>query len=200
MQRRDGVRAIERAMVQIARSLDRRDLGRQVERRLGRAIDSSHLLVVDAIDEGSDKGEAPTIKDVAKWLDVHHSRASRMVKAAIRAELAVRVASQSDARKSCLQLSATGQNIAAAIREARTAYFMRRMKEWSKADCRQFSRLLTLFAETLDDSHGENVLAGPDRSGAPFPNDDKAGAADANVGTNSPSTRRARRRIRARLS
>jgi DNA-binding MarR family transcriptional regulator len=148
MQRRDGIRAIERAMFEIARSLGRRDLGRQIERRLGKLVDGSHLLVVDAIDEGTEQGEPPTVGKVAKFLDVHPSRASRMVKGAIRAGLAVRVASQGDGRKSCLELSPRGREIVRAIRGARARYFAARMKGWPRVDRREFGRLLVQFAES----------------------------------------------------
>jgi DNA-binding MarR family transcriptional regulator len=148
MQRREGVRAIERAMVDIARNLGRRDLGRQVERRMGHAVDGAHLLVVDAIDEANADGEPPSVGHVAKFLDVHPSRASRMVKSAIRAGLALRVVSQADARRSCLELSATGREIAKAIRSARAKYFALRMKGWARADRRAFARLLVQFAES----------------------------------------------------
>lgn len=136
-------------MFEIARSLGRRDLGRQVERRLGKPIDGSHLLVVDAIDEGTEHGEPPTVGKVARFLDVHPSRASRMVKAAIRAGLALRVASQGDGRKSCLELSPRGREIVKAIRGARARYFAIRMKGWPRSDRRDFGRLLVLFAEHL---------------------------------------------------
>ncbi|HTT82954.1 MAG TPA: MarR family transcriptional regulator [Rhizomicrobium sp.] len=155
MQRRDGIRAIERAMFEIARSLGRRDLGRHVERRLGKPVDGSHLLVVDAIDDGAENGEPPTVGKVAKVLDVHPSRASRMVKSAIRAGLALRVASQGDGRKSCLELSARGREIVKALRSARARYFAARMKGWPRADRRHFARLLVLFAQN---DHSRHVL------------------------------------------
>lgn len=135
-------------MVEIARNLGRRDLGRQVERRLGHAVDGAHLLVVDAIDEGSANGAPPSVGSVAKFLDVHPSRASRLVKSAIRAGLAVRVASQDDARRSCLEVTAKGREIVKAIRNSRAKYFAVRMKGWPRADRRIFARLLVQFAES----------------------------------------------------
>lgn len=135
-------------MFEIARNLGRRDLGRQVERRLGKAVDASHLLVVDAIDEGTEHGEPPTVGKVARFLDVHPSRASRMVKSAIRAGLAVRAASQSDGRKSCLELSERGREVVNALRGARGRYFASRVRDWPRADRRNFARLLVLFAES----------------------------------------------------
>jgi hypothetical protein len=85
---------------------------------------------------------------VAKFLDVHPSRASRMVKSAIRAGLAIRVASQGDGRMSCLELTARGREIVRAIRGARARYFATRMKGWPRSDRRNFARLLVLFAES----------------------------------------------------
>ncbi|HEX4080414.1 MAG TPA: MarR family transcriptional regulator [Rhizomicrobium sp.] len=157
-------------MVDIARALGRRDLGRQVERRLGKTVDGAHLLVVDAIDEGSGNGEPPTVGKIALLLDVHPSRASRMVKHAIRAGLAARVASQGDGRKSCIELSAWGHEIARAIRGARARYFASRMKGWSRADRRNFARLLVLFAQSEHARHGgradnDNLAVLPDPGG-----------------------------------
>jgi DNA-binding MarR family transcriptional regulator len=179
MQRKDAIRAIERAMVEIARSLGRRDLGRQVERRLGRPTDSSHLLVVDAIDEASENGETPTVGKVAMVLDVHPSRASRMVKSAVRAGLALRVASQSDGRISCLELSAQGRKIAHAVHGARARYFALRMKGWPRGDRREFARLLVLFAqseqgrrhEPAGNDNSTSAESGPESSlaGSPRP-------------------------------
>jgi DNA-binding MarR family transcriptional regulator len=146
-------------MVEIARSLGRRDLARQIERRFADAVAGSLAQVVDAIDEGSENGEPPTVGKVARYLDVHPSRASRMVKSAIRAGLVQRVASQADGRKSCLELSHRGREIASAIRGARARYFALRMKDWSRADRRAFARLLTLFAESDRTHRGERLPA-----------------------------------------
>jgi DNA-binding MarR family transcriptional regulator len=162
MQRRDGVRAIERAMVEIARDLDRRDLGRHVGRRLGRPVDSAHILVIDAVDEGSESGEPPTVGTVARLLGVHPSRASRTVQSAIRAGLVVRTASQADGRRSCLELTAGGSEIAKAIRGARARYFAARMKSWSRSDRREFAKLFVRFSEARQSGNGETLAADPE--------------------------------------
>jgi DNA-binding MarR family transcriptional regulator len=162
MRRKDGVRAVERAMAEIARSLGRRDLARTIERRFGDVLAGSLAQVVDAIDEGSENGEPPTVGKVARFLDVHPSRASRMVKSAIRAGLAQRVASQADGRKSCLELSPRGREIARAIRGLRARYFALRMKKWSRADRRTFAKLLTLFAESDRAHRGDHTTADND--------------------------------------
>lgn len=147
MRDESSIRTIERAMSRIARSMGRRDLGRQVERSLGSRVEVPVLQAIAAIDELSGPGEAPTIKDIARYLDVHHSRASRLVKDMIRSGLITRLASQEDARKSPLALSDRGQEIAGAIRAARTKFFAARLHGLSRSDRRNLARLLERFAD-----------------------------------------------------
>lgn len=150
------LRDIERAMIRIARSMGRRDLGRQVERALGSRIDVSFLQVIGAVDELTGADEAPTIKDIARFLDVHHSRASRLVRDTIRAGFLMRLASQEDARKSPLALSEKGREIAGAIHTARTKHVAARLHGFSNADCRNLARLLVRFAETDSAAHAKS--------------------------------------------
>ena len=154
------IRSIERALIRIARSMGRRDLGRQTERALGARVDASFLQVIGAIDELTGPDDAPTIKDLARSLDVHHSRASRLVKDSIRAGFVVRLASQEDARKSPLALSGKGREIAGAIHAARAKYFAARLDGWSRADRRNLARLLEQFAEKHSDSHKKHGVQG----------------------------------------
>ena len=175
MREESTIRAIERAMIRINRSMGRRDLGRQVERGLGTRLDLSLLLVIGAVDELTESESAPTIKDIARYLDVHHSRASRLVKDTIRAGYIVRLASQDDARKSCVGLSAGGLEIAAAIHAARAKFFAARLHGWSKTDRRKLASLLVRFAEKDAEAHWKT-----DRSrGA----DTRASSADRKVRT-----------------
>lgn len=149
------IRDIERAMLRIARSMGRRDLGRQVERALGNRIDLSYLQLLASVDELTVPGEAPTIKDIARYLDVHHSRASRLVKDAIRAGFLVRLASQEDARKSPLALSEKGREVADAIHDARAKHLAARLHGFSKSDRRNFARLLERFS-SQDAAHAKS--------------------------------------------
>jgi DNA-binding MarR family transcriptional regulator len=189
MQRRDGIRAVERAMFEIARSLGRRDLARHVERRLGKPVDASHLLVVDAIDDGTENGDLPTVGKIAKFLDVHPSRASRMVKSAVRAGLVLRVASQGDGRKSCLELSARGREIAKAIRGARARYFASRMKGWPRGDRREFGRMLVLFAKS---DHPRRHERADNDNRAPAKEDDGEAVPSASAASDTPKRRSSR--------
>lgn len=152
----DTIASIADVMTRIARELGRRDFVRHVERKLGSRMDHSFLLVVDAIDEMSKSGEPPTIKDVARHMDVHHSRASRLIKDTIRTGLVIRLASQEDARKSPLALSEKGREIAIAIHGARERYFALRLHGLPKSDCRNLADLLERFAENAARMHGKD--------------------------------------------
>src|SRR5436305_14885404 len=99
MRDEDTIRTIERAMTRIVRSMGRRDLGRQIERQLGQHVAQAFVPVIRAVDELSRSHQAPTIKDIARSLDVNHSRARRLVKDTIRAGCRLRLASKKDARK-----------------------------------------------------------------------------------------------------
>lgn len=156
------IRDIARAVIRIARSMGRRDLGRQVERALGSRVDVSFLQVIGAVDELTGPDDAPTIKDLARILDVHHSRASRLVKDAIRAGFLMRLASQEDARKSPLALSEKGREIAEAIHATQAKHFAARLHGFSKADRRNLARLLGRFANSNSEPHGQGDNGGDD--------------------------------------
>lgn len=159
------IRDIERAMSRIARSMGRRDLGRQIERALGSRVDVSFLQAIGAVDELTGGDEAPTIKDIARFLDVHHSRASRLVRDAIRSGFLMRLASQEDARKSPLALSEKGREIAGAIHAARARHFAARLHDFSRSDRRDLARLLEKFVKTDSTAHGKKERDG----GSPLP-------------------------------
>ena len=141
---------IERAMVRIRRSQTRRALGRLMERETGRRLATSHVFVVDALEDATEDGdEQPTVRTVAARLGVDPSRASRMVAAAVKAGYVKRVASQKDGRSILLCLSKKGFRCAREARAFRTAFFSRLMENWPDRDCRDFARLLTRFTQPI---------------------------------------------------
>lgn len=138
-------RTIERALVQIVRSLGRYNMGRETERVLDGMVNLPHLAVIDCLDDGTEDPHA-TIGAIARRVGVDPSRASRMVRSAVRAGYIERVISQEDARKTYVILTPKGRKFAAAIKIVRRRHFANLLKGWPKADCDEFARLLTLFA------------------------------------------------------
>jgi len=165
---KDTIRAVERALLRIVRSLGRRGLGRTMERKLEGLVDFSHVAVVDALGQSEERGESVTVGLIARRVGLDHSRASRMVAAAIRAGYARRVASQEDGRRTCVALTEKGGKFASAIAQQRQKFFATHLKAWPEKDSREFARLLTLFAQgTRHDQAGREDRADPAPSASP---------------------------------
>ncbi len=193
--RPDAVRRIERAIVQLARGLGRRHLGRNTERKLGKLIDVSNLAVVDAIEECANTGTVATVGQIARQASVDPSRASRMVNAAVKAGYVARMASQEDGRKSCLMLTAKGSDLAAAVTAMRVRQFHARLQSWSDADCRELARLLARLADDMVVRRKGDAGAGAAEAG-----DDESGSAGAVIllhpGTSAPNAQKGQKRRR----
>lgn len=149
--KRDDLVAIERAMVRIRRSQTRRSLARRAaETGADLPADLAVLGVVDAVDEGPPPGaEVVSVADVADRLGVDPSRASRLVKAAIEADLVRRVAAQSDGRRTGLALTAPGTAAVAAAHASRQRLYADLTADWSAHDRAELARLLTAFTSRL---------------------------------------------------
>ncbi|WP_245767894.1 MarR family winged helix-turn-helix transcriptional regulator [Stigmatella erecta] len=142
--------AIERAMVRLRRSFTRRAISRRVEREQGEPVAASRAFVADALDQGPSEEGGVTVGEVAERLGIDPSRASRMVSEAIEAGDVVRVASQRDGRRSCLELTPQGRALAEAAGQHRRHFFVAVMEDWPAEERKQFARLLERFVTSLD--------------------------------------------------
>lgn len=148
--RRDALLQIERAMVRIRRSQTRRAIGRLMEHQLRTRFSLAHSFVVDALDEaGEVPGNEPSVGMVAEHLGVDPSRASRMVADAVRGGYVRRVASQSDGRRMCLELTGAGRKLLQTTSSFRRRVFSQVMASWSDSECVEFARLLAKFIAPL---------------------------------------------------
>lgn len=151
--RREALHLIDRAMVRIRRSQSRRTIGRLMQRELGPKLNLSDIFVADALDELAESGvQRPTVGTMAERLGIEPSRASRMVTSAIEAGLVKRLASQSDGRRSYLNLTKAGRKALATVRQFRMAFFCRILSPWSDRDCAEFAAFLTRFTDSLKDA------------------------------------------------
>ncbi|WP_129290330.1 MarR family winged helix-turn-helix transcriptional regulator [Streptomyces sp. N1] len=156
--RNDGtvLTAIEAAMIRIRRRQSRRSLARPVMKGLADPIDLNTLAVVDAVDEGGGQsGRDVTVGFIADRLAIDPSRASRIVADAVRSGFIRRVASQEDGRRSCLELTPTGEEAVSAAHRTRQDFYGKVLGEWDEGEQREFARLLTKFVHSLDEAdHG----------------------------------------------
>ncbi|MEV4875826.1 MarR family winged helix-turn-helix transcriptional regulator [Streptomyces cyaneofuscatus] len=145
--------AVEAAMIRIRRRQSRRSLARPVVKGLAEPVDLNTLAVVDAVDEGAtESGRDVTVGFVADRLAIDPSRASRIVADAVRSGFVRRVASQEDGRRSCLELTATGEAAVAAAHRTRQSFYSDVLEGWDPGERQEFARLLTKFVTSLDDA------------------------------------------------
>jgi len=143
----DAVASIDAVMHKVRRSIQRRDFGRQVMARLDPTLDVAHLDTISAI---AHKGEAPaqevTVGLIAERLAIDPSRASRVVADVVDRGLAKRVASQLDARRICLELTAKGQRFVDAVRRNKLEIFAQALGQWNERELVVFAALFDRFS------------------------------------------------------
>jgi DNA-binding MarR family transcriptional regulator len=148
----DAVAQVERALVAIRRSQQRRPVGGPalagIDEALGEPLSLGVLGVLDAVQdvpaEGDGDGEV-TVGLVAERLGLDPSRASRLVAEAVDRQLLQRLPSPHDGRRTRLELTESGEEVFARVQAVRRAYVAERMADWSPHERRTFARLLHRF-------------------------------------------------------
>jgi DNA-binding MarR family transcriptional regulator len=151
---------VERAMVAIRRSQNRRTLARLAAARQAARPGGGHRTaadgaggasadVLDIIEEAEAAGSPATVTSVAAALDIDQPRASKLVAAAVAAGLVRREADQADGRRAMLVRTPAGQHLSAQAHAFRRQVFGEAMAGWPAADRAEFARLLTRFVESL---------------------------------------------------
>src|SRR5262249_20020806 len=162
--RQQAFSMVDRGMERIRRSQSRRTIGRLMQQRLDRDLNLAAVSVADALQELADAGEQrPTIGQMAQRLGIEPSRASRMTAAAIRAGLVRRIASQSDGRRSHIELTRDGLKALETIQRFRMKFFDQLMSHWSDRECAEFGRLLIRFTDLLPSGLGKDATRGKQR-------------------------------------
>ncbi|MEX3105673.1 MarR family winged helix-turn-helix transcriptional regulator [Streptomyces sp. ST1020] len=143
--------AIERALVALRRSQQRRNLARSAESRGERADDErlpdAVLELLDAVESAADRGASLTVTDAAAALGVDQPRSSRLAGQALDAGLLRREADQSDGRRSLLVLTDAGRAALARVHDVRHRAIARAIAHWPAEDQDAFARLLPRFVQ-----------------------------------------------------
>lgn len=140
---------IERALVALRRSQQRRNLARPAERRgekkENERLPDAVLELLDAVESAADRGESLTVTDAATALGVDQPRSSRLAAQALDAGLLRREADQSDGRRSLLALTAAGRAALARVHDVRHRAIAEAIAHWPVEDRDAFARLLPRF-------------------------------------------------------
>lgn len=114
-----------------------------------RHVETSTLLVAEALRSARDAGREATVADVAAALDVAPSTASRLVDRAIAAGVVVKAASRANRRRVRLELTDDGAALADRALTFRAARLCSLLGDWPAADREDLARLLARFADAV---------------------------------------------------
>ena len=128
-----------------------RELGHRALSELGLPLDLAQLDVMIAIhapanEFGDDPAEETMVSTVAQRLNIDPSRASRIVSDLIGRGFAERAASQADARRTIVALSASGQAIVEAVRRYKFLLLGGFLSEWTGEERETLLPLLERFS------------------------------------------------------
>lgn len=134
---------IEKALVQMRRSMARRNLQRRSDPDAS-ALSGALFQVLDALD---DRERGLSITEIASALGVDQPRASRLVAIAVDRGLVCRSEDPTDARRKHIDLTIEGRKHLAATHDARRVAVAAAIVNFSSVDAEAFARLLTAFIE-----------------------------------------------------
>ena len=153
-----AVAAIDAVMSKVRRSIQRRDFGRLILARVDPSLEVSHLDAIIAIAHNPVVSDTPqdevTVGIIAERLGIDPSRASRISADLVERGYAFRVASQLDARRICLRLTAAGERFVTAVRQTKWRIFAGSLAQWDEQDLVTFAALLERFAGWAIDEGG----------------------------------------------
>lgn len=148
----DSLLSIDAVAQIMRRSIAKRELGRSAVAALGIDLDMASLDVIWAIEGralefGAPPDEPPTVGMIAERLEIDPSRASRLVADLVERGFAYRVASQADARRTCVALTDAGRAVTAGVRRYKWQKMAKSFAGWSEDDLARFAELFSRFVE-----------------------------------------------------
>lgn len=145
----DALVAIDAALMRLRRLWTTPRRHTDLQRDVGEGVPMSHVLVVDAVARSGD--DEVTVGTVAEQLSINESTASRLVDATVRAGLVHRGRSSQDSRRAVLTLTDGGRQLYHRSVEFRLGYLGHLLGDWPPDDRATFARLLSRFADTVNE-------------------------------------------------
>ena len=138
------VETIGRTMTRMRLMIGRRFIGRLAIQKMGAGLELSHLDVIGIVRRVGEAKEV-TVGAIAEQMHIDPSRASRVVADLVRRGVLERAASQEDARRTVVQLTAKGFGLLSKVEEAKTETIGGIVADWSPEDIACFARLYDRF-------------------------------------------------------
>ncbi|WP_217578029.1 MarR family winged helix-turn-helix transcriptional regulator [Mesorhizobium sp. GbtcB19] len=157
----EAVAAIDAVMGKVRRSVQRRDFGRLILARIDPSLEVSHLDAIIALSTvvSDIPQDEVTVGVIAERMGIDPSRASRISADLVERGYALRVASQLDARRICLRLTAKGERLVKAVRQTKWRIFAGALAQWDEQDLVTFAALLERLAAWAIDEAGMSRAA-----------------------------------------
>lgn len=140
----ENILRIGQVMTRMRLMTGRRMIGRLAIQNVAPGLELSHLDVLEAVRRAEAAGEV-TVGAVAEILRIDPSRASRIVAEMVTRGVLRRKASQADARRIVVVLTALGQRLLSEIQAQKRALIGDIVADWSEAQVETFSRLFDQF-------------------------------------------------------
>lgn len=140
----ESILRIGQVMTRMRVMTGRRLIGRLAIQSVAPDLELSHLDVLDAVRRVEQSGEV-TVGAIAEAMRIDPSRASRIVADMVTRGVLRRKASQADARRIVVVLTALGQRLLSEIQSQKRTVVEGIVEDWSSEDIAIFSELFDRF-------------------------------------------------------
>jgi DNA-binding MarR family transcriptional regulator len=141
---------LEDLLTRIAVARQRPRWRRQVLDETGAVANASALRVLRAVEQCQQPEDGASIRDVAEFLAVEHSTASRSVAAVVAAGLVTKTFADDDQRRCALVLTAAGREALASVMDRRRDLMADLIADWPEADVDTLVTLLDRLVERFE--------------------------------------------------
>ncbi|MEZ2132178.1 MULTISPECIES: MarR family winged helix-turn-helix transcriptional regulator [unclassified Sinorhizobium] len=140
----DGIIRIGQTMTRMRLMTGRRLIGRLAIQSVAPGLELSHLDVLDAVRRAQPSGEV-TVGTIAEMLRIDPSRASRITADMVGRGVLRRKASQADARRIVVVITALGQRLLSEIQAQKLSLINDILADWPAEDIEAFAVLFDRF-------------------------------------------------------
>jgi DNA-binding MarR family transcriptional regulator len=135
---------IGQVMTRMRLLMGRRLIGRLAVQNVAPGLELSHLDVLDAVKRAETTGEV-TVGTIAEILRIDPSRASRIVAEMVTRGVIRRKASQADARRIVVVITALGRKLLPEIKAQKLAIVQSIVEDWPAEEVEAFAALFDKF-------------------------------------------------------
>jgi DNA-binding MarR family transcriptional regulator len=121
----------------------------------GPVTNVSTLRVLRAVEQCQGKDDGASIRDVANYLAIEHSTASRMVATVVAAGLLTKTSATNDQRRSVLVLTNVGVEALATVTDRRREMVAEKISDWPDVDVDTLVALLERLTERFEGPGGK---------------------------------------------